>query len=136
MRQGAHRREVHPRRRDLGRILEFEPDFLHAGHDHNHGDEVASLSISADRPVDPDKFQKWMGALLQITGPDIFRSKGILAIDGAPRRYVYQGVHMMMDGNLTQDWEEGEKRWSRMVFIGRNLDEAALRAGFESCIAD
>jgi G3E family GTPase len=61
---------------------------------------VRSLSITADRPVDPDKFQKWMGALLQIKGADIFRSKGILAIDGAPRRYVYQGVHMMMGQRL------------------------------------
>src|SRR5262249_59497913 len=82
---------------DLNRILEFEPDFLHHGHDHDHEEEVTSLSFTADRPVDPDKFQKWMGALLQLRGPDIFRSKGILAVDGAPRRYVYQGVHMMMD---------------------------------------
>ncbi|NQW53573.1 MAG: GTP-binding protein, partial [Rhodospirillales bacterium] len=57
---------------DLGRILEFEPDFLHSGHDHHHEDEVRSLSITADRPVDPDRFQKWMGALLQIKGGDIF----------------------------------------------------------------
>ena len=76
---------------DLKRILEFEPDFLHHGHDHDHEEAVKSLSFSADRPVDPDKFQKWMGALLQLRGPDIFRSKGILAIDGAPRRYVYPG---------------------------------------------
>src|SRR5581483_5514415 len=82
---------------DLKRILEFEPDFLEHGHDHDHEEEVKSLSFTADRPVDPDKFQKWMGAVLQLRGPDIFRSKGILAIDGAPKRYVYQGVHMMMD---------------------------------------
>ena len=119
---------------DLGRILEFEPDFLHSGHDHNHGDEVASLSISADRPVDPDKFQKWMGALLQIKGPDIFRSKGILAIDGAPRRYVYQGVHMMMDSDWGSPWKDGEARSSKLVFIGRNLDGDNLKRGFEDCL--
>ena len=119
---------------DLGRILEFEPDFLHTGHDHNHGDEVASLSISADRPVDPDKFQKWMGALLQIKGPDIFRSKGILAIDGAPRRYVYQGVHMMMDSDWGSPWKDGEARSSKLVFIGRNLDGNNLKRGFEDCL--
>ncbi len=119
---------------DLGRILEFEPDFLHSGHDHNHGDEVASLSISADRPVDPDKFQKWMGALLQIKGPDIFRSKGILAIDGAPRRYVYQGVHMMMDSAWGTPWKDGETRSSKLVFIGRNLDGDNLQRGFEDCL--
>ena len=119
---------------DLGRILEFEPDFLHSGHDHNHEDEVRSLSITADRPVDPDKFQKWMGALLQIKGADIFRSKGILAIDGAPRRYVYQGVHMMMDSDWGTPWKDGEKRSSKLVFIGRNLDGDNLQRGFEECL--
>lgn len=119
---------------DLGRILEFEPDFLQSGHDHNHEDEVASLSISTDRPVDPEKFQKWMGALLQIKGPDIFRSKGILAIDGAPRRYVYQGVHMMMDSDWGSPWKDGEARASKLVFIGRNLDGDNLKRGFEDCL--
>ncbi|TAJ92931.1 MAG: GTP-binding protein [Reyranella sp.] len=119
---------------DLGRILEFEPDFLHSGHDHHHEDEVRSLSITADRPVDPDRFQKWMGALLQIKGGDIFRSKGILAIDGAPRRYVYQGVHMMMDSAWGTPWKEGETRSSKLVFIGRNLDGDNLQRGFEECL--
>jgi G3E family GTPase len=119
---------------DLGRILEFEPDFLHSGHDHHHEDEVRSLSITADRPVDPDKFQKWMGALLQIKGGDIFRSKGILAIDGAPRRYVYQGVHMMMDSAWGTQWKDGDKRSSKLVFIGRNLDGDNLQRGFEECL--
>ena len=119
---------------DLGRILEFEPDFLHSGHDHHHEDEVRSLSITADRPVDPDRFQKWMGALLQIKGADIFRSKGILAIDGAPRRYVYQGVHMMMDSAWGTPWKDGETRSSKLVFIGRNLDGDNLQRGFEECL--
>jgi len=119
---------------DLKRILEFEPDFLHHGHDHDHGDEVASLSFSSDRPVDPDKFQKWMGALLQLKGQDILRSKGILAIDGAPRRYVYQGVHMMMDADWGTPWKDGEKRASKLVFIGRNLDAENLKRGFEDCL--
>ena len=119
---------------DLGRILEFEPDFLHSGHDHHHEDEVRSLSITADRPVDPDRFQKWMGALLQIKGGDIFRSKGILAIDGAPRRYVYQGVHMMMDSDWGTPWKDGDKRASKLVFIGRNLDGDNLQRGFDDCL--
>ncbi len=119
---------------DLGRILEFEPDFLHSGHDHHHEDEVRSLSITADRPVDPDKFQKWMGALLQIKGADIFRSKGILAIDGAPRRYVYQGVHMMMDSDWGTPWKDSDKRSSKLVFIGRNLDADNLQRGFDDCL--
>jgi G3E family GTPase len=119
---------------DLKRILEFEPDFLEHGHDHDHGDEVASLSFTADKPVDPDKFQKWMGALLQLRGGDILRSKGILAIDGAPKRYVFQGVHMMMDVDWGTSWEDGEKRASKLVFIGRNLDAENLKRGFEDCL--
>jgi G3E family GTPase len=119
---------------DLNRILEFEPDFLHHGHDHDHEEAVKSLSFSADRPVDPEKFQKWMGALLQLRGPDIFRSKGILAIDGAPRRYVFQGVHMMMDSDWGSPWKDGEARTSKLVFIGRNLDGDNLKRGFEDCL--
>ena len=119
---------------DLARILEFEPDFLTHGHDHNHEEEVKSLSITSDKPVDPDKFQKWMGALLQLRGGDIFRSKGILAIDGAPKRYVYQGVHMMMDSDWGSPWKEGDKRSSKLVFIGRNLDGDNLKRGFEDCL--
>jgi G3E family GTPase len=119
---------------DLKRILEFEPDFLEHGHDHDHGDEVASLSFTADKPVDPDKFQKWMGALLQLRGGDILRSKGILAIDGAPKRYVFQGVHMMMDADWGTAWKDGEKRASKLVFIGRNLDAENLKRGFEDCL--
>ncbi|MCA0304930.1 MAG: GTP-binding protein [Proteobacteria bacterium] len=119
---------------DLKRILEFEPDFLHSGHSHDHEEEVRSVSITADRPVDPDRFQKWMGALLQLRGPDIFRSKGILAIDGAPRRYVYQGVHMMMDSDWGTPWKDGEKRTSKLVFIGRNLDVENLQRGLDDCL--
>ena len=119
---------------DLNRILVFEPDFLEHGHDHNHEEEVKSLSITSDRAVDPDKFQKWMGALLQIKGGDIFRSKGILAIDGAPKRYVYQGVHMMMDAGWGTPWKAGEKRASKLVFIGRDLDGDNLKRGFEDCL--
>jgi len=119
---------------DLNRILEFEPDFLEHGHDHDHEEEVTSLSVTADKPVDPEKFQKWMGALLQLRGGDIFRSKGILAIDGAPRRYVFQGVHMMMDSDWGSAWKNGEKRSSKLVFIGRNLDGDNLRRGFKDCL--
>ena len=119
---------------DLNRILEFEPDFLEHGHDHNHEEEVKSLSITSDRSVDPEKFQKWMGALLQLRGADIFRSKGILAIDGAPRRYVYQGVHMMMDSDWGSPWNANDKRASKLVFIGRNLDGDNLKRGFEDCL--
>jgi G3E family GTPase len=120
---------------DLKRILEIEPHFLHHHHDHDHDDEVGSLSFSADRPVDAERFQKWMGELLQSKGQNIFRCKGILNVAGAPRRRVLQGVHMLMDSDWGNPWKPDEKRASKLVFIGRDLDREALRQGFESCLA-
>ena len=121
---------------DLKRIPEFEPDFLQHGHDHDHGDEVASLSFSSDRPVDPDKFQKWMGALLQLRGQDILRSKGILYYAGEDRRFAFQAVHMLADGDFIGPVKEGDPRRSKIVFIGRDLNRPALRRGFEACQTD
>ena len=68
-------------------------------------------------------------------GPDILRSKGILSFNNDPQRFVFQGVHMVLDGDHQREWKKGEKRESRLVFIGRNLDAAALKQGFEACIA-
>jgi G3E family GTPase len=118
---------------DLQRILEIEPHFLHHHHDHHHEEEVGSLSFTAERPIDPDRFQRWMGELLQRKGPDIFRCKGILDVQGAPRRYVFQGVHMLMDSDWGNPWKDSDKRASKLVFIGRDLDREALKQGFESC---
>ena len=88
---------------------------------------MSSLSVTVDGDVDPDKFLPWI--------QDYMRSKGILGFPGEPRRFVYQGVHMMMDGNLQREWKEGEKRQSRIVFIGRHLKEDEIRTGFTACAA-
>ena len=78
---------------------------------------------------------KWIGSVVAVQGVDILRSKGILAFKDEPRRFVFQGVHMLLDGDLQRAWKSDEPRDSRLVFIGRNLDKEALRAGFESCLA-
>jgi G3E family GTPase len=78
---------------------------------------------------------RWLNELLAAQGADILRAKGIVNVAGEPRRLVFQAVHMMLEGDLQSPWGEGEPRESRMVFIGRNLDEARLRAGFEACAA-
>jgi len=70
---------------------------------------------------------------VQREGPDILRCKGIIAFKDEPRRFVFQGVHMILDGDLQRDWKPGEKRESRIVFIGRDLDQEAIRRGFEAC---
>ncbi len=114
-------------------------------HEHKHGhhhapkilhdDEVRSVAFQLDGPVDPDLFLPWINEVVQRDGPDILRSKGILAFPDEPRRYVFQGVHMILDGDLQRDWKPEEKRSSRIVFIGRKLKEDELRTGFQACAA-
>jgi len=96
---------------------------------------MQSLSLTIDGDVDPDKFLPWVNDYVQKEGPSILRSKGILAFKDEPKRFVYQGVHMMLDGDLQREWKPGEKRVSRIVFIGRHLKEDEIRAGFLACAA-
>jgi len=118
---------------DLDRILEVEPDFLEEGHHHHHDSEIQSVSARIDGEVDPEKFMPWISNLTQVQGPDILRCKGIVAFPNEPKRFVFQGVHMILDGDVQGDWRPDEPRVSRVVFIGRNLDPVAIREGFESC---
>ena len=120
---------------DLDRILDIEPDFLESGHHHHHSDDVRSMSFTIAGDVDPDKFMPWINDISQAQGPNILRSKGILSFKNEPRRFVFQGVHMILDGDLQRDWKADEKRESRLVFIGRDLDENELRKGFMACAA-
>ena len=119
---------------DLDRIMEVEPEFLEAGHHHHHDDEIDSFSFRAGE-VNPDKFMPWISELTQREGPNILRCKGIVAFPQEPKRFVFQGVHMILDGDLQRDWRPDEKRESRVVFIGRDLNEKAIREGFMACAA-
>ena len=144
---------------DLDRILDIEPEFLtadgdghdhaHDGHDHAHAhddghhhglkhyhdEDVQSVALRTDRPLDPDKFFPWVQDLVAKEGPSILRAKGILAFKDDPDRFVFQGVHMILDGDHQRPWGADEKRESRIVFIGRKLPEEMIRKGFESCSA-
>jgi G3E family GTPase len=93
------------------------------------------MSFTIPGDVDPEKFMPWINDVSQAQGPNILRSKGILAFKGEPRRFVFQGVHMILDGDLQRDWKAGETRSSRLVIIGRDLNENELRQGFEACAA-
>jgi G3E family GTPase len=119
---------------DLQRVLAHTPDFL-TDDDHEHSDDIASLSFEVANPIDPEKFNAWIGALLAEQGQNLLRTKGVLAYQGEDRRFAFQAVHMMADGDFIGPWKEGEKRTSRIVFIGRNLNRPQLRRGFESCQA-
>jgi G3E family GTPase len=148
---------------DLDRILDIEPKFLesdehehdhdhhhhghdHHGHDHHHhGDghglkhyhdeDMQSVSLRSERPLNPDKFFPWVQDLVAKDGPKILRCKGILSFKDDPERFVFQGVHMILDGDHQRPWKDGEERLSRIVFIGRDLPEEKIRQGFESCVA-
>jgi G3E family GTPase len=102
---------------------------------HYHDEEMQSLSLSHEKPLDPDKFFPWVQDLVQKEGPSILRCKGILAFKDDDKRFVLQGVHMILDGDHQREWKKDEKRLSRMVFIGRQLPEEKIRQGFESCVA-
>jgi G3E family GTPase len=145
---------------DLERVLELEPEFLNpphgeAGHvhdeacehdhhdhghhdhahDHVHDEDIRGVALMLERPVDGQRMTRWLDGVLAEQGADILRAKGIVDVKGEDRRLVFQAVHMMLEGDFQRPWREGERRYSRMVFIGRNLDEAALRRGFEACAA-
>lgn len=147
---------------DLDRILENDPHFLHGDdHDHDHDHEhhhhdhecgpncdhehhkldaathdvtVKSISLRAG-DMDHEKFFPWINKLTQIDGPDILRLKGIVAFKGDDDRFVLQGVHMIVEGDHQRAWREGEKRETRLVFIGRNLDREKIERSFNACVA-
>jgi G3E family GTPase len=150
---------------DLARIEEIEPDFLnpahgeaghvhdehcdhdhhdHHGHDHHHHDHaghdieasgIRGVSLIARKPLNANRVTAWLNEVLQAQGPDILRAKGILDVAGEDRRLVFQAVHMILEGDFQSAWRDDADRYSRLVFIGRNLDEAKLREGFEATIA-
>jgi G3E family GTPase len=108
----------------------------HHEHDHAHHDErVKSLFLVEERPLDLKKVEAWLTEVIRTMGLNIYRSKGILHLKGQAKRVVFQGVQMMFDAKPDRFWNPGEKRLSQLIFIGRELDEAALRSGFGQCVA-
>jgi G3E family GTPase len=99
-----------------------------------HDVTVASISLRTGE-LDPGKFFPWIHGLTQERGPSILRMKGILAFRDEARRYAVQGVHMIVEGEHQRGWRDDEKRESRLVFIGRDLDRDAIAQGLESCLA-
>jgi G3E family GTPase len=121
---------------DLKRAVELDPDFLSGEDDHEHNEDVSSMSFEVSRPLDPEKFNAWISGLLATKGQDLLRTKGILAYPGEERRFAFQAVHMIADGDFIGPWKAGDSRHSRIVFIGRNLNRPQLRRGFEACQVD
>jgi G3E family GTPase len=147
---------------NLNAILEIDPEFLAAehpdaqrargghghhdhGHDHghehghdrhhHHDDAIKAFVFQSTRPFDPGKLEEYMGALTQVYGQDMLRYKGVLFMNGSPRRMIMQGVHMLMGADVGRPWGKDEKPGSKMVFIGRNLPKDAILKGLEACLA-
>ncbi len=120
---------------NLAKILEREPDFLSGEDHHTHDSDIMSLSFETQKPIDPEKFNVWIQDLLATKGQDLLRTKGILAYAGEDRRFAFQAVHMIADGDFIGPWKEGAERRSKIVFIGRDLNRPQLRRGFEACVA-
>jgi G3E family GTPase len=89
----------------------------------------------SDKPFDGNKLEQFLSGMIQVYGPDLLRYKGILWMKGNPRRVVFQGVHMMMGGDMGKPWAKAEKKQSILVFIGKKLPRDLFLAGLEECLA-
>ncbi|MFN3302511.1 MAG: CobW family GTP-binding protein [Roseateles sp.] len=144
---------------NLNAKLEIDPDFLkaddhghdhhhhHHDHDHEHGehcdhphhhhhdDDVKSFVFRSDKPFNPAKLEDFLGAIVQVYGPKMLRYKGVLFMKGTDKKVIFQGVHQMMGSDLGPKWMPGEKKQSKMVFIGIDLPKDVLMQGLEGCLA-
>lgn len=118
---------------DLNNALQIDPEFL-SETAHEHDETVASIAIVEPGALHGDRLNAWMGELLRDHGPDIFRMKGILNIDGEDCRFVFQGIHMLFDGRQDRPWRPDETRKNELVFIGRNLESLNLLERFRECL--
>lgn len=124
---------------DLEKTLEMDPEFLDTEAEHEHDDRVTSTSSKFEGALNVNKLERWIGEIMQSKGEDLFRYKGVLAVKGMDKKFVFQGVHMLFGGGFSSEvapWKEGETRECRFVFIGRNLDHEELQKGLMDCKAE
>ncbi len=141
---------------NLNAKLDIDPDFLNAeahdhhhdhDHDHEHGehcdhphhhahdDDVKSFVFKSEKPFNPAKLEDFLGAIVQVYGPKMLRYKGVLYMKGSEKKVIFQGVHQLMGSDLGPAWTKGEKKISKMVFIGVDLPREILEQGLEQCLA-
>lgn len=119
---------------DLGRKLEIDPPFLTQAA-RRHDPAVTSVCLVEPGSLVPQRLRSWLRELLLARGPDIYRMKGVLNLEGDPRRVVLQGVHRLFHGQRDREWRPDERRQNQLVFIGKRLDRDELRNGFRACLA-
>ena len=119
---------------DLKRILDFEPDFLNdLDQEHQHDSSIVSVACRMEGDVNIEVLQSWIGRLIEEDGANLYRYKGVMAVKGMGKKFVFQGVGMLFSGAFEGSWKKGELHESRFVFIGKNLDKEFLQAGFDAC---
>ena len=118
---------------DLSSALKIDPLFL-ISNNHKHPKDINAICIKNNQIINGDLFNKWIYKFAQFNGENLYRYKGIINLDNEPRRFVFQGVHMTLDGRPGKPWGKGEKRINQVVFIGRNLNDIEINSGFNSCI--
>lgn len=119
---------------NLNTILDISPTFLAAA-EHNHDEHVSTFVFRSDRPFDGTMLEEFLGGIVRVYGTDMLRYKGILYFEDTPQQVIFQGVQMIMEGEMGRTWEDGEKRSSTLVFIGRDIPEALIISGLEQCLA-
>jgi G3E family GTPase len=119
---------------NLNAALELDPEFLKSDY-HEHDDDVKSFVWKDARPLHMEKIETFLSLMVQNYGEDLLRYKGVLNVQGEPRRMIFQGVHMLMGGTPGKPWEAGETRESVMVFIGRKLPRRLFEEGLAYCVA-
>ena len=142
---------------NLNAKLDIDPEFLkaqehdHAAHDHAHDDhehgedcdhphhhvhddDVKSFVFRSDKAFNPAKLEDFLGAIVQVYGPKMLRYKGVLNMKGSDRKVIFQGVHQLMGSDLGPKWAPGEKKNSKMVFIGLDLPRDVFLQGLEQCL--
>ena len=103
-------------------------------HHHHHDDDVKSFVFRADKAFNPAKLEDFLGAIVQVYGPKMLRYKGVLYMKGSDKKVIFQGVHQLMGSDLGPKWQPGEKKQSKMVFIGIDLPRDILLQGLEQCL--
>jgi G3E family GTPase len=119
---------------NLNAALEIDPQFLTSDY-HEHDDEVTSFVWRDPRPMHMEKIETFLSLMVQNYGEDLLRYKGVLNVQGEPRRMIFQGVHMLMGGTPGKEWAPGETRESVMVFIGRKIPRRLFEEGLAYCVA-
>ena len=118
---------------DLQRVLDFDPEFLNEDAEHQHDTSVTSISCKLDGEVNNEMLTRWIQRLITEDGANLYRYKGVMAVKGMDQKFVFQGVGMLFSGTFQGMWKPDEKRESRFVFIGKNLDTEFLKIGFNAC---